>query len=238
MADLVDRVMLITGATGVLGTAVTHAFARTQARVALAGRSRQKLEQLAGASGLPGERTLAVVSDVTQVDDVQQLVDAVMARFGRIDGLINTVGGWSGGKAVWETLVGEWENMLALNLHSAFLLSRATLPLMLDAGWGRIVHVSSKAAVEPRSKRAAYAVAKMGLVTLTEAIAADVKGSGVTANVIVPSVIDTPDNRAAMPKANPEKWVPAEHIAAVIQFLCSDAGSSINGASIPIYGAV
>jgi NAD(P)-dependent dehydrogenase (short-subunit alcohol dehydrogenase family) len=128
--------------------------------------------------------------------------------------------------------------MLALNLHSAFLLSRAVIPSMVEAGWGRIVHVSSRTAVAPRAKSAGYAVSKMGLITLTEVIAAEVKGRGITANVILPSTIDTPANRASMPKADPDKWVPPQRIAATMRFLCSDAAASINGARIPIYGAV
>ena len=233
-----DRVVLISGATGALGSAVTRTFAQTPARLALTGRSEQKLERLAVEAGLPGERILPVAADVTQAASVKDLVDAVLAHFGRIDVLLNTAGGWSGGKPVWDTSVDEWEHMLALNLHSAFLLSRAVLPHMLENGWGRIVHVSSKTAVTPHGKRAAYAVSKMGLVTLTEVIAAEVKGTGVTANVILPSVIDTPANRASMPKADLSKWVPPERIAATMQFLCSDAAASINGARIPIYGAV
>jgi len=233
-----DRVVLISGATGALGSAVTRTFAQTPARLALTGRSEQKLERLAVEADLPGERIFTVAADVTLADGVEDLADAVLAHFGRIDVLLNTAGGWSGGKPVWETSVAEWDHMLALNLHSAFLLSRAVLPHMLEAGWGRIVHVSSKTAVAPRGKRAAYAVSKMGLVTLTEVIAAEVKGTGVTANVILPSVIDTPANRASMPKADPRKWVPPERIAATMQFLCSDAAASINGARIPIYGAV
>jgi NAD(P)-dependent dehydrogenase (short-subunit alcohol dehydrogenase family) len=233
-----DRVVLISGATGALGSAVTRTFAQTPVHLALTGRSEQKLERLAVEAGLPGEHIFTTVADVTQAASVEDLADAVLAHFGRIDVLLNTAGGWSGGKPVWETPVDEWDHMLALNLHSAFLLSRAVLPHMLEAGWGRIVHVSSKTAVAPRGKRAAYAVSKMGLVTLTEVIAAEVKGTGVTANVILPSVIDTPANRASMPKADPRKWVPPECIAATMQFLCSDAAASINGARIPIYGAV
>jgi NAD(P)-dependent dehydrogenase (short-subunit alcohol dehydrogenase family) len=128
--------------------------------------------------------------------------------------------------------------MLTLNLHSAFLLSRAVLPHMLEAGWGRIVHTSSKTAVEPRAKQAGYAVAKMGLITLTEVIAAEVKGSGVTVNVVLPSIIDTPANRKMMSSADTSKWVPPEHIAATMRFLCSDEAASINGARMPIYAAV
>jgi NAD(P)-dependent dehydrogenase (short-subunit alcohol dehydrogenase family) len=233
-----DRVVLISGATGALGSAVTRTFAQTPARLALTGRSEQKLERLAVETGIPGERIFTVAADVTQAASVKDLADAVLVYFGRIDVLLNTAGGWRGGKPVWETSVDEWDHMLALNLHSAFLLSRAVLPHMLEAGWGRIVHVSSKTAVAPRGKRAAYAVSKMGLVTLTEVIAAEVKGTGVTANVILPSVIDTSANRASMPKADPSKWVPPERIAVTMQFLCSDAAASINGARIPIYGAV
>jgi NAD(P)-dependent dehydrogenase (short-subunit alcohol dehydrogenase family) len=235
---LQDKVVLITGATGALGSAVTREFAQTQARLALTGRSEEKLERLATEIGLSAECALTMAADVTQADDVESLVTTVTDRFGRIDVLLNIAGGWSGGKPVSETAMEDWDRLLALNLRSAFLLSRAVLPGMLDAGWGRIVHVSSKTAIEPRAKQAAYAVSKMGLITLTEVIAAEVKGSGVTANVVLPSIIDTPDNRKFMPKADPAKWVPPEHIAATMRFLCSDDAAAINGARIPIYGAV
>jgi NAD(P)-dependent dehydrogenase (short-subunit alcohol dehydrogenase family) len=233
-----DRVVLITGATGALGSAVTREFAQTQARLALTGRSEQKLEHLMAETGLPAERALAVPADVTQADGVQALVEAIETHLGRVDALLNIAGGWRSGKPVGETSLKEWDHMLALNLHSAFLLSRAVVPSMVEAGWGRIVHISSRTAVAPRAKSAAYAVSKMGLITLTEVIAAEVKGSGVTANVILPSTIDTPANRASMPKADPDKWVPPQRIAATMRFLCSDAAASINGARIPIYGAV
>jgi NAD(P)-dependent dehydrogenase (short-subunit alcohol dehydrogenase family) len=235
---LSDKVVLISGATGALGSAVTREFAQTDARLVLTARSEQKLERLIAEADLTAEQTLTIAADVTQPHGVRELVDAAVAHFGRVDVLLNTAGGWAGGEPVAETSVEEWDHMLGLNLRSAFLLSRAVLPLMLEAGWGRIVHVSSRTAVAPRAKRAAYAVSKMGLITLTEVIAAEVKGTGVTANVILPSVIDTPANRASMPKADPRKWVPPERIATTMRFLCSDAAASINGARIPIYGAV
>jgi len=235
---LYGKVVLITGATGGLGSAVTREFARTPTSLVLTARSQEKLERLVAEAGLSSARTLIVPADVTQADAVEHLANEVRTHYGGIDVLLNTAGGWRGGKPVWEAPLEEWDFMLALNLHSAFFLSRAVLPHMLEAGWGRIVHVSSKAAVAPRAKRAAYAVSKMGLITLTEIIAAEVKGTGVTANVILPSVIDTPANRASMPKADPSKWVPPERIAATMQFLCSDAAESINGARVPVYGAV
>lgn len=232
------KTILITGATGALGSAVTREFAQTQALLALTGRSEKKLERLVAEIDLPAERVLAVTADVTQAASVENLVATVADRFGQVDVLLNVAGGWSGGKPVGETAVEEWDRLVALNLRSAFLLSRAVLPGMLGVEWGRIVHVSSKTAVTPRAKQAAYAVSKMGLITLTEVIATEVKGSGVTANVILPSIIDTPGNRKFMPEADPVKWVPPEHIAATMQFLCSDDAASINGACIPIYGAI
>lgn len=240
MADKLDgKVVLISGATGALGSAVARDFARkTGARLALTGRSEQKLERLATEVGLAAERIFTTPADVAQADGVRDLVEGIVARFERVDVLLNTVGGWSGGKPLGETPVEEWDRLLALNLRSAFLLSRAVLPLMLKSGWGRIVHVSSKTAVAPRARQAGYAVAKMGVITLTEVIAAEVKGTGVTANVILPSIIDTPANRDAMPKADPRKWVEPARIAATMRFLCSDDAASINGARIPIYGAV
>jgi NAD(P)-dependent dehydrogenase (short-subunit alcohol dehydrogenase family) len=235
---LQDKTVLITGATGALGSAVTREFAKTQANLALTGRSEEKLERLAIEIALPAERVLTIPADITRTDDISRLIEAITAHFGQIDVLLNVAGGWSGGKPVGETSVEDWDHMLALNLRSAFLLSRAVLPGMIEAGWGRIVHVSSKTAVAPRAKQAAYATSKMGVITLTETIAAEVKDSGITANVILPSIIDTPANREFMPKADPAKWVPPERIAATMRFLCSDNAASTNGARIPIYGTV
>lgn len=239
MSDfLQDKVVLIGGATGGLGSAVTREFAKTGAHLALTSMSPEELHDLVGELNLPDERIFTSSVDATDPESVSDLVSGVVERFGALHVLLNTVGGWGGGKTVAETAVDQWEWMLTLNLRSAFLLSRAVLPYMLEAGWGRIVHTSSKTAVEPRAKQVGYAVAKMGVITLTEVIAAEVKGTGVTANVLLPSIIDTPANRRMMSSADTSKWVPPESIAAAMRFLCSDAAASINGDRIPIYGAV
>ena len=236
--NLKGKVVLITGATGALGSAVTREFARSQAHLALTGRSSEKLTQLTTEIDVPEERIVTMAADITRQEEVDDLVEAVIARFDAVDALLNIAGGWSGGKPVAETPVEKWDHMLDLNLRAAFLLSKAVIPYMARAGWGRIVHISSKTAVKPRAKQAAYAIAKMGVITLTDVIAAEVKDSGITANVVLPSIIDTPDNRKYMPNADPDKWVPPRQIAALLRYLCSHAASSINGAQIPIYGAV
>jgi NAD(P)-dependent dehydrogenase (short-subunit alcohol dehydrogenase family) len=234
--NLTDRTVLITGATGGLGSAVVREFALSEARLALTSRSTKEMERLRAEVGLAPERALIVAADVTQASEVEDLVAAVLARFGRLDVLLNTVGGWSGGKRVDETPVENWEKMMALNLRSAFLLSRAVLPPMLEAGWGRIVHVSSRGAVKPSARQVGYAVSKMGVITLTEVLAAETRGTGVTANVILSGTIDTEDNREMMPKADFGKWVPPRRMAAAMRFLCSEEAASINGARLAIYG--
>ncbi len=236
--NLQDKVVLITGATGGLGSVVTREFARTEARLALNARSEQDLSELILEIGRTTDQVLPLVADVTETAKVESMIKMVIDKFGRVDVLLNTVGGWRGGKFVANVTDDEWQKMLTLNLHSAFLLSRAVLPHMLENGWGRIVHISSKGAIEPRGKQVSYAVAKMGVITLTEVIAAETKGTGVTANVILPSIIDTAANRKMMPKADTQKWVSPKDIARMMRFLCSEYAASINGARVPMYAAV
>jgi NAD(P)-dependent dehydrogenase (short-subunit alcohol dehydrogenase family) len=235
---LCDKVLLIAGATGALGSAVIDEFALTGAVLALSARSEPRLEKVITRAGMSPDRVLPLIADVTKPGDVDDLMMAIMSRYGRINVLLNCVGGWGGGKPVGETPVEAWDHMLALNLRSSFLLSRAVLPHMLEAGWGRIVHVASKTAVEPRPGQVGYAVSKMGVITLTEVLATEIKRTGITANVILPSVIDTPANRASMPKADHSRWVPPRAIAATMRFLCSDWAGTINGARIAMYGGV
>lgn len=238
IGELGGRVVLIGGATGALGSGIAHVFAETEAYLALTSTSGEALEELAGELGLPDERLFLSTVDATDADSIGELVSGVVERFGGLHVLLNTIGGWGGGKTVGDTPVEQWEWMLTLNLRSAFLISRAVLPYMVDAGWGRIVHTASKAGVAPRPKQAGYAVSKAGVITLTEVIAAEIKGTGVTANVVLPSIIDTPANRRMMSSANTGQWVPPKHIAETMRFLCSDAAASINGDRIAIYGGV
>jgi len=153
-----------------------------------------------------------------------------------VDTLLHLVGGFGGGQSVAETTDETWEKMLGLNLRSAYTIFRAVLPGMIKAGKGRIVAVGARAALDPMANFAAYSVSKTALVALVKTVALEVKDSGITANVVLPSVIDTPANRAAMPSADASKWVTPESIADLLVWLASDNARNVSGAAIPIYG--
>ena len=162
--------------------------------------------------------------------------DRVAKLAAPVDALLHLVGGFGGGQPVSGTPDETWEKMLDLNLRSAQLMFRAVLPSMIKAGKGRIVAVGARAALEPIANFAAYSVSKAALVALVKTVALEVKDAGITANVVLPSVIDTPANRAAMPSADASKWVTPESIAGLLIWLTSDAARDVSGAAIPIYG--
>jgi 3-oxoacyl-[acyl-carrier protein] reductase len=216
------KVVLITGGAGALGQTVVPAFVSTGASVILGD-----LHPLQA----PG--VTALKADFTDQTQVRGLVDEVIRTSGRLDALINLVGGFATGRVV-ETDVSLWQRMLTMNLTSAFLVSQAVLPHMLKRGQGRIVHVAARAAIEPFAGAAAYIVSKAGLIGLIRTLSTELEGSGVTVNAVLPSTIDTPANRKAMPAADPSKWTRPDSIAQALAFLASDAASQINGALIPI----
>lgn len=214
--------MLITGGTGALGQTVVPTFVSAGASVILGDRN---------AVQVPGVTVLK--ADFTDQTQVRGLVNEVIQTAGRLDALINLIGGFATGRVV-DTDVSLWERMLAMNLTSAFLLSQAVLPHMLERRQGRMVHVAARAAVEPFPGAAAYIVSKGGLIALIRTLSTELDGSGVTVNGILPTTIDTPANRKAMPAADPSKWARSESIAQALVFLASDDASQINGALIPI----
>jgi len=238
MTPLQGKVVLITGAAGVLGRAVVRKMAETGAYLALTARRLEPLQELAAELNLAAERSLLHAADLAAPEQAQALVDALAARWGGVDILLNLAGGWSGGKRLADVSDQEWQAALDRNLTSALHINRAVLPFMVKRGWGRIVNVGSKAAEQPGARQAAYNVAKAGVVALTQSIAADYRRQGISANVLLPSIIDTPDNRAQMPDSDFGRWVKPEELAAMMLFLCSDEAASINGASIAVYGTV
>ncbi len=216
------KVVLITGGAGALGQTVVPTFLSTGASVILGDLNPPQL---------PG--VTALKADFTDPTQVRRLVEEVIQSSGRLDALVNLVGGFATGRVV-ESDISLWQRMLAMNLTSAFLLSQAVLPSMLERRRGRIVHVAARAALEAFPGAAAYIVSKAGLVALIHTLAKELDGSGVTVNGVLPSTIDTPANRKSMPQADPSKWARPESIAQTLAFLASDDAGQINGALIPI----
>jgi NAD(P)-dependent dehydrogenase (short-subunit alcohol dehydrogenase family) len=227
------RVVLVAGGTGGLGRAVSLAFLEHGDRVAATYRDERERAELEAAAGESASRLSGHPVDVTREDDVRALVGAIIQKHGRIDALVNAVGGYGGGK-LWEGDAALLDRMLNLNLRSGYVLSRAVVPVMLARGTGAIVNVAARAAFDHAAGLAAYAASKAAAVALIDSLAADLAGTGVRANSILPSIIDTPANRKAMPKADFSKWPKAEDIARVIVFLCGDEARLISGAAIPV----
>jgi NAD(P)-dependent dehydrogenase (short-subunit alcohol dehydrogenase family) len=219
-------VVLITGASGGLGTAVVKAFLDSGASSVIGvDRSWRKHPTEDG-------RFQAIAADLLNPAECKQLAERVKP----VDALIHVVGGFAGGKPIVETDDDEWRKMMDLNLHTAIFMVRAILPQMLEHNRGRIVTIGSRAGVEPMANYGAYSVSKAAIISLIKTLALEIKETGVTANVVLPSVIDTPANRAAMPDADYSKWVTAESIAHLLVWLASGKAADVNGAVIPMYG--
>jgi NAD(P)-dependent dehydrogenase (short-subunit alcohol dehydrogenase family) len=218
--------VLITGANGGLGTAVSKAFQATGATV------------IGVARNWPEAMPFVTLSaDLTTAEGCDAMVAQAMVH-GPIDALVHILGGFGGGQPVSETSDNTWDGMMTLNLRAAFCAMRAVLKPMTAAKYGRIVAVGSRAAVEPTPNFAAYSVSKAGLVALVKNVAAEGRELGITANVVLPSTIDTPANRKGMPNSDFSRWVTPESIAGTLLWLASKAAGDVSGAVIPIYGRV
>jgi NAD(P)-dependent dehydrogenase (short-subunit alcohol dehydrogenase family) len=231
-----DNIVLVAGGTGGLGRAVSLAFLNTRAKVMVTYRRQQEFQALEGSADVHASSLEGIEVDVTDARAVQQLADAIVAKHGRLDVLVNTVGGYAGGTPLWQLEPNVFEQMLTLNVRAGYVLLRAIVPLMLQRGRGVIINVASRAAVDHAAGTAAYAASKAAAVAMIDSLAADLHGTGVRANSILPSIIDTEANRKAMPKADFSNWPKPEDIANVILFLCSDDAKLVHGASIPVYG--
>ena len=230
------QVALVAGGTGGLGRAVSLAFQKEGAQVIVTYRRQQEFDALSNAAGTGDSRLEGRRIDVTDEAAVSQTIESILVRHGRLDALVNTVGGYAGGVKLWELESDVLDRMLALNLRSGYVLSRAAVRVMLKQGRGAIVNVAAKAALEHPGGAAAYAASKAAAVALLDSLAAELKGTGVRVNSVLPSIIDTEANRQAMPKADFAKWPKPEDIARVILFLCSDEARVVHGAALPVYG--
>ena len=223
------KVVLVTGANGGLGTHVTQAFLDAGAQVV--GTSR-KIQQ----SDFASPNFVAMPADISSLPEATVLLNAVVARFARLDVLAHTVGGFAGGRPVAETEDATFRQMFDVNLNSFFHIVRASIPALRRSGNGRIIAIGSRAAVDPPRSVGAYSASKAAMVSLVKTLAAENRDSAVTANAILPGTMDTPGNRKAMPDADFSKWVQPKSIASLILWLASEAGKDVNGATIPVYG--
>ncbi|MFS0758426.1 SDR family NAD(P)-dependent oxidoreductase [Noviherbaspirillum sp. 1P10PC] len=231
--DHSNQTVLVTGAGGNLGRALAHLFARRGARLVLLERDAAHLRQLYGDDN---ERQMLLAADLLVQGQVDAAVSAAQERFGGIDVLCNIAGGFRMGPPVHETPDEDWDFLFNLNTKSVVHAVRAVVPGMIAAGGGRIVSVAANAALKGVAGMAAYCASKDAVIRITEAMAAELKDKGINVNCVLPSVIDTPENRAAMPDADPGRWVSPDALAEVIAFLASEGARAINGAAIPVVG--
>lgn len=230
------KTVLVAGGTGGLGNAVSLAFLEEGAHVVVAYCKEVEYAALKKTAGRKAAALEGSVVDVTDERATAEIVGDIVARHRALDVLVNTVGGYVGGVALWDLETKVFDTMLSLNLRSGYALARAVLPPMLKQRRGAIVNVAAKAAFDHGAGAAAYAASKAAAVAMMDSLAADVKGTGVRVNSILPSIIDTPVNRKAMPNADYSSWPKPEEIAQVILFLCSDNAAVVHGAAVPVYG--
>lgn len=224
------KVVLVTGANGGLGTHVTQAFLDAGATVIGTSRAiRQADFNHPGFTAIPAE--------ISAGNDANALLDQVLARFGKLDVLVHTVGGFAGGQSIVDTDDATFQQMLDMNLNSVFCILRAAVPALRKSGDGRLIAIGSRAAVDPGPGVGAYSASKAAMVSLMKTVALENKDAGLKANVILPGTIDTPANRKAMPKADTSTWVQPTAIASLIVWLAGDSGRNVNGALIPVYGS-
>ncbi len=228
------QVVLVAGGTGGLGRNVSLAFLEEGATVVVTVQRPDEFDVLRRVAGANASRLEGHNIDVMDEQAVRQMVEEVVAKHGRLDAMANAVGGYAAGQKLWEADAKTLDKMLALNLRSGYVLSRAVVPAMLKQGHGAIVNVASTAAFNHAAASAEYCASKAAAVAMIDCLAADLKDTGVRANSILPSIIDTEANRRAMPDADFSKWPKPQDIARVILFLCSDDSKAIHGASIPV----
>lgn len=231
--DHSNQTVLVTGAGGNLGRALAQLFAQRGARLALLARDGAHLRRVYGGDN---ERQLLLQADLLVQGQVDAAVSAAQERFGGIDVLCNIAGGFRMGPPVHETPDEDWDFLSGLNTKSVVHAVRAVVPGMIASGGGRIVSVAANSALKGVAGMAAYCASKDAVIRITEAMAAELKDKGINVNCVLPSVIDTPENRAAMPNADPGRWVAPDALAEVIAFLASDGARAINGAAIPVVG--
>src|SRR3954468_4682962 len=218
------RTVVITGASGNLGGAVARAFAERGDKLVLLDLKRGNLQDT-------GRQTFIAANLLDA-----QSVHAALEKLERVDVLCNIAGGFRMGSPVHETSDKDWNFLMDLNARTVLNMARAVVPLMLKAGGGKIINVGAFAAQKGAAQMGAYIASKSAVIRLTETMAAELREKNINVNCVLPTIIDTPENRAAMPDADPKRWVAPQALAQVIVFLASDAARAIHGAALPVTG--
>ena len=234
--SLENRTVVITGATGGLGTTLTRDLSPLKCNLALLDIDTDKLDALRKIIGLHESRVLTRTVNLLIAAETKAAAEAVVAKFGHVDILLHAVGGWTGGKALLEAPRSDLEFMLNQHIWSAFNVTQAFVPHLIRNGWGRIVMITSPYATRPNAKGGPYAIGKAGQEALLLTLSQELKGTGVTANMLQAKSIDVRREKVSAPTVDNAAWTTPEEISAAVQYLLSDAAATVNGARIPMYG--
>jgi 3-oxoacyl-[acyl-carrier protein] reductase len=234
---LEKRIVVLSGAGGELAAVLARDLASQGANLALLGRNAGKLEALRSALALPEARVLVQEADLSEPDAAGSAAAAVAEKYGRVDVLLHLAGGWTGGKTLLEAAPGDLQSMLEQHVWTSFHAVRAFLPLLLANGWGRVIMIGSPFAARPNARGGPYAIGKAGQEALMLALSQELRGTGVTANLLQARTIDATREKLSAPTAANALWTTPEELSAAVLFLLSEEAGAINGARIPLFGA-
>jgi NAD(P)-dependent dehydrogenase (short-subunit alcohol dehydrogenase family) len=233
--SLSDKIALVTGGTGALGSVIVNRLIAEGARVTATHRHERALTER---SGSLKDKATFVEADATSERDITMVYDGIVSRSSRVDIVVNTVGGYLPKKPLTEVSLEEWDLMMEINLKSTFLSTREALRRMKGQSYGRIVNISAMVGLNPAPGRTPYSISKAGVSLLTDLVAQEVKGSGITINAIAPGIIATPANIKSMPGDDTSRWVTPDQIADLVCYLCSVAAGGVTGSTIKAYGGI
>ena len=235
--SLENRIAVITGATGGLGSVVTRELAARGANLVLLDIDPARLETLAGSLSLPDSRLFTRTVNLLDPAETKSAAESVAAKFGKIDILLHVVGGWTGGKTLLEAPADDLIFMLNQHVWTSFNVIQAFVPHLVENGWGRVVMITSPYAARPNAKGGPYAVGKSGQEALMLTLSQELKGTGVTANLLQAKTIDSKREKVSNPTPDNASWTTPEELAAGILYLLSEEAGTINGVKIPLFGS-
>ena len=236
MFDYSNEIIMITGAIGQLGVVLAETFRAANAKLALVDRGEDRLKKtFPDLVDIP-DYLLVDCADMMDQAAVEQAVKKAINHFGKIDVLVNTVGGFRAGQRLHETPLETWDSLLNLNARSVFIACQQVIPHMINQGSGKITNIAARPGIEGQPGMAAYSASKSAVLRLTESMSAELKDQGINVNCVIPGTIDTPKNRGELPEADFSTWVTPESLADVILFISSSAARDIHGAALPVYG--